>query len=195
MHQRHQAQQKAQGLFGTGLGFDTHTLTRSPTCLQVTAKHQVTAASKPTALSPWCWAPACHWPSQPPIPSSVATTARKRQRTVGPFQSVTATMASGNASSAIMRVSRRHWRCLHSGRTGSRGGTRPCQTTSRRRDAYPVRIRFSRLQALVTGEGGGPGSNVTAGIPLRRWVSRSVSRSSASAVRAWTRGVAFAFRQ
>src|SRR5208283_3640403 len=37
-------------------GFDTHTLTRSPTCLQTTAKHQVTASSKPTALSPWCWA-------------------------------------------------------------------------------------------------------------------------------------------
>src|SRR5208283_5906567 len=36
-------------------GFDTHTLTRSPTCLQTTAKHQVTASSKPTALSPWCW--------------------------------------------------------------------------------------------------------------------------------------------
>src|SRR5271166_4120731 len=31
-------------------GFDTHTLTRSPTCLQTTAKHQVTASSKADCL-------------------------------------------------------------------------------------------------------------------------------------------------
>jgi hypothetical protein len=41
---------------------------------------------------------------------------------------------------------------------------------------------------------GGLDSKVTAGIPLRRWDSRSVSRRSAWAVRARTRGVAFAFR-
>lgn len=54
-----------------------------------------------------------------------------------------------------------------------------------------------RPQASLTGggEGGGLGTNVTAGIPLRRWVSRSVSRRSASVLRVWTRGVALAFRR
>src|SRR5580700_2202411 len=50
-------------------------------------------------------------------------------------------------------------------------------------------------QALMIGAISGLGSNVTAGMSLTRWVSRRVSRRSASAVRAWMCGLALALRR